>query len=143
MTVVDIGLKTCTTCGETKPLTAFHPHSGPRKPRDGRRSYCRECDNRRRADAQPRAAQDVAWPIAGFDLRREEWMVDAACRGMGNALFYPDRGNTAPQLREICAGCPVRAECLAYGDEVSPKHGFWGGLSVEARKQRRLQGKAS
>ena len=33
-------MKTCTKCGETKPLDDFHRHRGKS---DGRRSWCREC----------------------------------------------------------------------------------------------------
>ena len=32
--------KTCTKCGETKPLDDFHRHKGKA---DGRRSHCKEC----------------------------------------------------------------------------------------------------
>lgn len=35
--------KMCRSCGESKLLTAFSPHTGPNGTRDGLRSSCREC----------------------------------------------------------------------------------------------------
>lgn len=37
--------KTCSRCGEVKPLADFHPRSDAR---DGRKSHCRRCDYQRR-----------------------------------------------------------------------------------------------
>lgn len=49
--------KTCTTCGETKPLTDFHRHA---KSPQGRRSSCKECVRaQERARHHARTPQEV------------------------------------------------------------------------------------
>jgi WhiB family redox-sensing transcriptional regulator len=39
--------------------------------------------------------------------------------------------------RQICAECPVKAECLEYALENRIDHGVWGGCSE--RERRRIQ----
>lgn len=79
---------------------------------------------------------------------RGYWQAKAACHpsrrpeGMGpaewTALFFPDRGTNATTIRkalEVCARCPVRAECDAEAEATpQPREGIWGGRS---RRQRR------
>lgn len=69
------GFRTCSGCGETKPLDAFRKH--PRSP-DGRGSRCRACVreyDRERNAASPRAeehrAQAKAWREANPETERE------------------------------------------------------------------------
>lgn len=64
------------------------------------------------------------------------WYESAACQGMGTALFFPAKGHMmAPEVKEACARCPVRAECLAYAIETHQAFGVWGGLSVQGRSR--------
>lgn len=67
----------------------------------------------------------------------DEWMDDAACRGMDPELFFPVRGDFAAveAARAICRGCSVMAECRAYGLAEPHMHGMWGGLSERERRQ--------
>lgn len=62
------------------------------------------------------------------------WQDDAACRGMDPALFFLNRGEVmSDEVRETCAGCPVRDDCL----EESLLHrsfGVWGGLTERGRR---------
>ena len=57
-------------------------------------------------------------------MRPPEWHSRAACRGMGNKVFFSLKPNAAANA--ICAGCPVARQCLAdalaHGDV-----GTWGG----------------
>jgi WhiB family redox-sensing transcriptional regulator len=80
---------------------------------------------------------------AGPVLRLAEddsWQQRAACRGLDTEEFYPALGGAAADtVRAVCAGCPVRASCLAYalGHESQPgtrPYGFWGGLSPFERR---------
>jgi hypothetical protein len=34
----------------------------------------------------------------------------------------------------ICAGCPVRQQCLAFALDTRQNHGVWGGMSEEERR---------
>ena len=55
--------KTCSKCGETKPLTEFHKQTGSK---DGHRGHCKECQQAAyrtwyEANKERRAASDKAW----------------------------------------------------------------------------------
>lgn len=66
------------------------------------------------------------------------WKRDATCRGMDPELFYPGRGVSTAEAKEICRGqCPVRWECFEAG--IKEHFGVWGGFSE--RERRRLRRK--
>lgn len=66
---------------------------------------------------------------------QEEWMEHGSCRGSDVEVFFPGRGTAAAApARRICAGCPVRDECLDYAIENHEQHGVWGGLIREERR---------
>ena len=74
----------------------------------------------------------------------------AACKGAGTDLFFGPAAEfvTARQLREaeakaICAGCPVRLECLAYALDSGEAYGVWGGATEDERRAMRRQRRAS
>lgn len=76
--------------------------------------------------------------------QHEQWRLQAACAGMATEnydLFYPPVGGSAQAPRNnrakaICAGCPVRAECLAYAEEHEIAVGVWGGTTPAERGKR-------
>lgn len=77
-----------------------------------------------------------------------EWRLEAACRGMDTALFYPECHERHPdEVKEACARCTVAAECLAFALENGEVYGMWGGLPVrqrrKIRRQRREEGSAA
>ncbi|WP_371481981.1 WhiB family transcriptional regulator [Kitasatospora sp. NBC_00315] len=59
----------------------------------------------------------------------------AACTTADPDLFFPEDGDTWSERRAkmICAGCPVRAMCLAGALDRSEPYGIFGGLSAEER----------
>lgn len=64
------------------------------------------------------------------------WHDHAACRGMDLAIFFPRIGENATTAKAVCAGCPVREDCLhdALATEVKTKRfGIRGGLSPVER----------
>jgi len=69
-----------------------------------------------------------------------EWKLDAACRGIGVAIFFNRRtvGERDTAL-SLCASCPVRQECLEYAleHEASPtlRIGIWGGTIPKERAE--------
>ena len=64
-------------------------------------------------------------------LRRPGWHRQAACRGMGPAMWFPDLGGDVRPAKAICAACPVQEPCAEAGaDEV----GIWAGLSAPQRR---------
>lgn len=54
--------KTCTTCGETKPLDDFHRHA---KSPQGRRSSCKNCVRARRAKERAHTRKDDGIALTG------------------------------------------------------------------------------
>jgi WhiB family redox-sensing transcriptional regulator len=77
------------------------------------------------------------------------WRSQAACTGMSPEFFYPERGQDGGQVRRLCQGCPVAAECLAYALNAGEVHGWWGGLSekqirgVRCQLHRAVKGRAA
>ena len=64
------------------------------------------------------------------------WMTRAACRGCDPDLFFPERGEGhGREARAVCAGCPVRDECLDYAIALGERLGIWGGLGDGERRQ--------
>lgn len=68
-----------------------------------------------------------------------KWVYEGACARTDPEAFFPSHlGGTlksAEAAKRVCAGCPVRQECLDYSLKAGEKWGVWGGLSeVERRK---------
>lgn len=69
-----------------------------------------------------------------------EWLDSAACLGEPLDLFYPvGAGGVTGQAHRLCAGCPVRAECLdevmaqERGARLSLRYGYRAGLTPRQR----------
>jgi len=77
--------------------------------------------------------------LAGlFDVAPERtWQRQANCMGVDPDLFFPERGASTREAKEVCRGCVVREDCLEYALTNSEKFGIWGGLSE--RERRRLR----
>ena len=57
------------------------------------------------------------------------WQDDANCLGVDPDLFFPERGASTREAKEVCRGCVVREECLEFALQNGEKFGIWGGLS--------------
>ncbi len=72
-----------------------------------------------------------------------EWWEDALCLQVGDAdLWFPEKGASALPAKRVCAGCPVRAECLEHALTAGERFGIWGGLSERQRRRLTEQGAA-
>ena len=68
----------------------------------------------------------------------DEWMREAACKGLTH-LFFPTSAER-PQARErreamarqVCASCPVQLPCQEFA-RANHEYGFWGGESEDER----------
>jgi WhiB family redox-sensing transcriptional regulator len=69
-----------------------------------------------------------------------EWIERASCLEQDPDLFFPV-GTTGPAIEQtakaksVCAGCPVRVECLAWALDTCQDAGVWGGLDEEERRE--------
>lgn len=63
----------------------------------------------------------------------QDWAADAACRSQGpDAMFV--RGAEQNRAKQLCASCPVRAECLAEALDDRIEWGVWGGMTERERR---------
>lgn len=62
-----------------------------------------------------------------------DWATKAKCLGTDpEALFV--QGAAQHQAKKICAGCPVRLECLADALDNRTEFGVWGGATERERR---------
>ena len=71
-----------------------------------------------------------------------EWQAAGACLSADPEIFFPVSGTGASaaqieRARQICAGCPVRRECLDWAMTSGEMHGIWGGTTPEDRTRAR------
>ncbi len=96
------------------------------------------------------SAVDVAAIDAQYDAVKQllvegfghEWRQYAACKGMPLNLFFDEnKSSTRNDPRELCASCPVSAECLAAAvrDLGSRSAGIFGGVGAAARSRLRVR----
>lgn len=74
-------------------------------------------------------------------IDREPWMDGALCAQTDPELWFPEKGGSSQSAKQVCAACPVRAECLAYAlrhQEV----GIWGGTNARTRQRLRSKEQA-
>lgn len=63
----------------------------------------------------------------------EDWVSRAACRSEApDQLFV--RGAEQNKAKQLCAGCPVRTECLAEALDNQIEWGVWGGMTERERR---------
>jgi WhiB family transcriptional regulator, redox-sensing transcriptional regulator len=75
---------------------------------------------------------------AAYQAATAAWQSRANCLGVDPELFFPERGASTREAKEVCRGCVVRNDCLEYALANGEKFGIWGGLSErERRKVRR------
>ena len=61
------------------------------------------------------------------------------CLGVDPDLFFPERGASTREAKEVCRGCEVRIDCLEYALQNGEKFGIWGGMSERERRRIRRQ----
>ena len=77
--------------------------------------------------------------IAKPDLDTD-WKNYSNCLGVDPDLFFPERGASTREAKEVCRGCVVRDDCLEYALANGEKFGIWGvasGVSVLSTARRR------
>jgi WhiB family redox-sensing transcriptional regulator len=63
----------------------------------------------------------------------DDWASDALCRqAKPDELFV--RGAAQNKAKQLCAGCPVRTECLAEALDNEIEWGVWGGMTERERR---------
>ena len=70
---------------------------------------------------------------------RAGWWDYANCLGVDPDLFFPERGASTREAKDVCRGCVVREDCLEYALSHGEKFGIWGGMSERERRRLRRQ----
>jgi WhiB family redox-sensing transcriptional regulator len=67
---------------------------------------------------------------------KDGWQIRGKCRDVPDAseIFFPVRGADVKVPKAICAGCPVKADCLEYALEFD-LFGIWGGTGQNERRR--------
>ena len=74
-----------------------------------------------------------------IDTATRGWQDEANCLGVDPDLFFPERGASTREAKEVCRGCVVRLDCLEFALVNGEKFGIWGGLSERERRRLRRQ----
>jgi len=78
-------------------------------------------------------------PAVELDGEDKSWQDMANCLGVDPDLFFPERGASTREAKEVCKGCVVRDDCLEYALANGEKFGIWGGMSERERRRIRRQ----
>jgi WhiB family transcriptional regulator, redox-sensing transcriptional regulator len=70
-----------------------------------------------------------------LDEGKSGWQGQANCMGVDPDLFFPERGGSTREAKEVCRGCVVREDCLEYALANGEKFGIWGGMSERERRR--------
>ncbi len=63
------------------------------------------------------------------------WQKRAACAETDEPdKFFPSGGAPSWERKKVCAGCPVRDDCLDWA-LVHDEQGIWGGLTEGERRK--------
>ncbi len=68
-------------------------------------------------------------------VKPPEWMADGLCAETDPELFYPEKGGSTREAKQVCTRCSVRPECLSYALANDERFGIWGGESEPARRR--------
>ncbi len=69
------------------------------------------------------------------------WQDRALCAQTDPEAFFPEKGGSTREAKQVCLSCEVRSECLEYALANDERFGIWGGLSErERRKLKRSAG---
>ena len=64
-----------------------------------------------------------------------DWQLRANCMGVDPELFFPERGSSTREAKEVCRGCVVSQDCLEFAIANGEKFGIWGGMSERERRR--------
>lgn len=63
----------------------------------------------------------------------EDWTLRAVCAGSDPDVLFVT-GAAQREAAKLCAGCPVKMECLADALDNRVEYGVWGGMTERQRR---------
>jgi len=88
---------------------------------------------------QIRSNHELMAFLSASEKDEPTWHDFANCLGVDPDLFFPERGASTKEAKEVCRGCVVREDCLEYALQNGEKFGIWGGMSERERRRIRRQ----
>jgi len=95
--------------------------------------------NRAELDPPPQSSEGAVIPREFRNNNQEGWQNRANCLGVDPDLFFPERGASTREAKDVCKDCVVREECLEFAFEEREVFGIWGGMSERQRRRIRRQ----
>ncbi len=68
-----------------------------------------------------------------MDTWDDNWARNAQCKDSGLDTMFV-RGAEQNRAKNVCAGCPVKMECLAEALDSKLEWGVWGGMTERERR---------
>mgnify|MGYP001133972254 CR=1 FL=1 len=62
------------------------------------------------------------------------WIARGECRHVDPEVFFPPKGHSPREAKQVCMSCPVRAECLEWALSTRQEHGISGGMTARERE---------
>ncbi|UCG41060.1 MAG: WhiB family transcriptional regulator [Acidimicrobiia bacterium] len=71
----------------------------------------------------------------------QAWRLEAACADLTSEEFFlaGDDLEGMRRAQAVCAGCPVKAECLEFALASNQSLGIWGGTTPNERRRLRRE----
>lgn len=86
------------------------------------------------ADAEPFDLLGLLLEPADVDAD-DDWRYQAVCASTDPEVFFPEKGGSTREAKKVCAGCPVREQCLQWAIATGQGFGVWGGMSERERRK--------
>jgi WhiB family redox-sensing transcriptional regulator len=93
----------------------------------------------RTAEGLPAQPEPEGWNPRKANGELKVWQDYSNCLGVDPEMFFPERGASTREAKEVCRGCVVKEPCLEYALSNGEKFGIWGGLSERERRRIRRQ----
>ena len=74
-------------------------------------------------------------PPESLDGAALEWQDRGLCAEVDPEIFFPEKGGSTREAKQVCRACEVRAECLEYALDHEERFGIWGGVSERDRRR--------
>ena len=88
------------------------------------------------SDMAPATGHEGVWALDDFmDEGVLSWQDRALCAQTDPEAFFPEKGGSTREAKQVCLSCEVRAECLEYALGNDERFGIWGGLSERERRK--------
>lgn len=121
-------------------ITIETPPVGPDEPSAGEEPILTEIEKAKLwYKSQPKPAPANRQNPVTVDTEETTWQSYANCNGVDPELFFPERGVSTREAKQVCDSCVVRDKCLEDALINGDIHGMWGGASERKRRSLRKQ----